>query len=167
MNERYPHSLKDHTISVVVENNPGVMYRITSLITRRGYNIESICAGDDKEKGLYRITIIVKGDDRGIEHIRKQLHKMIDSVKVSLLDDTNTIEQEMAIIKIKAANGEKKELARLIQVCNAQVIDTSPRGFIVRVTGSPEKINRFIGLFPAVNVAEIARTGVAAIRRWQ
>jgi len=166
LTEQYPHNLKDFTISVVAYNKPGVMARICSLITRRGFNIESISAGDAKDDGMYRLTIVIKGDDRAVEQIQKQIHKMIDTVKVSLVNQENKIEKEMALVKVKAVNGEKLEMFQLIDVYKANIVDTTPEGFVAQVVGSKEKVNRFINVFPKERIVEIARTGIVAMNRW-
>lgn len=167
LNQQYPHRLKSFTIAVTVYNKPGVMARITSLITRRGFNIESISAGDTKENDLYRITIVIKGDDRAIEQIQKQIYKMIDTVKVTQVNEENKIAKEMAFIKIKALNGDKVSFFQLIDVYKGSIVDTTQEGFVVQMVGSHEKVNRFIGLFPPNKIMEIARTGIVAMNRWE
>ncbi len=158
--------LRDHTFSVLVYNEPGVLAKVSGLITRRGFNIESFSAGDAKEKGMCRLTIIVKGDDRGIEQIQKQIYKIIDTVKVSPIEEEDKIEMEMALMKIKARNGEKMEILQLVSVHKAGVVDTSPDGFVVAMMGERREVDRFIRTFPPNNVLEIARTGVVAMNRW-
>lgn len=166
MKQRTNH-LKNHTISVVVHNEPGVLAKLSGLITRRGFNIESFSSGDHKEKGLCRLTVVVKGDDRGIEQIQKQIYKMIDTVKVSPMDDEKKVEAETALIKVKARNGEKLEIIELVNVHNGCIVDSAPEGFVVSIMGERERVDRFIRLFPENQVLEIARTGVAAMHRWE
>lgn len=159
--ERYT----DHTISLVVNNKPGVMSKITGLITRRGFNVESITVGRDLEKGLARMTMLVKGDDRSIEQIQKQLYKMIDTVKVYPITLENRVAREMALVKIKLVKGEKSELFQLINIYKAEIVDTSPGGIIVEITGPSEKIDGFINLLPRHLIVGVARTGIVAMHK--
>jgi acetolactate synthase-1/3 small subunit len=160
-------SVRNHTISVLVNNEPGVLAKLSGLITRRGFNIESVSAGDAKEKGQYRLTIVVKGDDRGVEQVQKQIYKMIDTIKVSPLRDENRVEAEMALIKVKARNGEKLEIIQLVNIHNGYVLDSSPEGFVVSIMGQRQTVDRFINLFPVNQVVEIARTGSVAMTSWE
>lgn len=165
--KRRTNHLKNHTISIEVHNEPGVLARLSGLITRRGFNIESFSSGDTREKGMCRLTVVVNGDDRGIEQIQKQIYKMIDTVKVSPIDDEKKIEAETALIKIKARNGEKLEIIQLVNIHNGHIVDTAPGGFVVSIMGERERVDRFIRLFPDNHVLEIARTGVVAMHRWE
>jgi acetolactate synthase I/III small subunit len=158
--------VKKHTISILVYNEPGVMAKITGLITRRGFNIESLSAGDAKDKGMFRLTLVFMGDDRSVEQIQKQIYKIIDTVKVAPISSHNKIEKEMALIKIKAANGDKTELFHVINVYKGNIVDTTPQGVVVSITGSQEKVNRFIKVIPSNRVMEIARSGIVAMNRW-
>lgn len=156
----------DHMISILVYNKPGVMAKVTSLFTRRGFNIESISAGKAKENELMRLTIIVKGDDRSIEQIQKQLYKVLETVKVSQINPKNSIEKEMALIKVKTGNGNKTELFQLVDVFKGKVVDTSANGFIIEITGAAAKIDAFINVISKNLIVEIARTGIVAMNRW-
>jgi len=157
---------KDHTLSVLVFNKPGAMARVTSLFTRRGFNIESISAGKAKEKEMMRMTIVVKADERSFEQIQKQLYKVIDTVKVSPIDVHHRVEREMALIKIKSTNGISSDLFQLVEVFRGRVVDAGPLGYVIEITGPAEKIDAFINLLSADSVIEIARTGNVALNRW-
>ncbi|ADK80732.1 MULTISPECIES: acetolactate synthase small subunit [Sediminispirochaeta] len=157
----------DHTISVLVNNHPGVLSKLTSLITRRGFNIESIAAGPTKDPDMFRLTIIVKGDDQSVEQIQKQLYKIVDTVKVSPIDPRNKVEREIGLIKLRATNGSRNEVLQMVNVFKGQVIDSGPGGFVVEIVGSSEKVDSFIGLFPPQQVVEVARTGIVAMNRWE
>lgn len=156
----------NHMISILVYNQPGVMAKVTSLFTRRGFNIESISAGKAKENELMRLTIIVKGDDRSIKQIQKQLYKVLETVKVSPINQAQCVEKEMALIKIKCSNGNKAELFQLIEVFRGKVLDTSANGFIIEITGATDKIEAFIQSVPKNSIVEVARTGIVAMNRW-
>jgi acetolactate synthase I/III small subunit len=157
----------DHTISVLVNHHPGVLSKLTSLITRRGFNIDSISAGPAKDPDMYRLTIIVKGDDRSIEQIQKQLYKIVDTVKVSPIDPKNKVEREIGLIKLRASNGERQEILQMVNVFKGQILDSGPGGFVVEIVGSNEKVNSFISLFPPQQIIEVARTGIVAMNRWE
>ena len=158
---------KNHMISILVYNQPGVMAKVTSLFTRRGFNIESISAGKAKENELMRLTIIVKGDDRSIKQIQKQLYKVLETVKVSPINQAQCVEKEMALIKIKCSNGSKSELFQLVDVFKGKVLDTNANGFIIEITGATDKIEAFMQLVPKNSIVEVARTGIVAMNRWE
>lgn len=160
-------TLRDHTIALTVADHPGVLSKITSLITRRGFNIDSIAAGPTTGKGLFRLTIIVKGDDRGVEQIQKQLYKLVDTVKVVPIHPSRKVEREIGLIKLKVPAGKRGEVVQIISAFKGEVIDSGPGGFIVEVTGESEKIDSFLGMFQPQEIAEVARTGVVAMDKWE
>jgi acetolactate synthase I/III small subunit len=157
----------DHTISVLVNHHPGVLLKITSLITRRGFNIDSIAAGPTKDPDMFRLTIIVKGDDQSVEQIQKQLYKIVDVVKVAPIDPAAKVDREIGLVKLKAANGERKEILQMVNVFKGQILDSSPQGFVVEIVGSSEKVDSFISLFSPQQIVEVARTGIVAMNRWE
>jgi len=163
MNE---HNCTSHVVSVLVYNNPGVMAKVAGLFTRRGFNVESISAGKAKNEDMLRLTIVVKADKKSLEQIQKQLYKIIDTVKVSVINPDFKVEREMALIKVKSQNGMKSELFQLVDVFRGKVVDASPSGFIIEITGPVSKIEAFINLISMNSVIEIARTGTVAINRW-
>jgi len=155
-----------HTISVLVYNHPGIMAKVTSLFTRRGFHVESITAGKAKDEEMLRLTIVVMADSKSLEQIQKQLYKVIDTVKVSLIHPELKVEREMALIKVKPPNVPKSELFQLVNVFRGRVVDASPSGFIIEITGPVPKIDAFINLLARNSIIEIARTGTVAINRW-
>ena len=162
----------DHTVSLIVNNKPGVMSKISGLITRRGFNVESMTVGKTNEKGMARMTIVVKGDDRSLEQIQKQLFKIVDVIRVSEIKLEDRVAREMALIKIKLTKDDQDELLfstnnilQLINIYKAEIVDTSPGGIIVEITGSVEKIDGFINLLPEKLIVGIARTGIAAMNK--
>lgn len=158
--------LSKHVISVLVYNHPGIMAQVTGLFTRRGFTVESITAGKAKNEDMLRLTIVVKADQKSLEQIQKQLYKIIDTVKVSLIHPDLKVEREMALIKIRTQNSIKSDLFQLVEVFRGRVVDASPSGFIVEITGPVPKIEAFINLLSINSVIEIARTGTVAINRW-
>jgi len=160
------HNYSTQVISVLVYNHPGVMAKVAGLFTRRGFNVESITAGKAKYEDMLRLTIVVKADKKSLEQIQKQLFKIIDTVKVSVINPDLKVEREMALIKVRSQNGLKSELFQLVDVFRGRVVDASPSGFIIEITGPVSKIEAFINLLSINNVFEIARTGTVAINRW-
>jgi acetolactate synthase-1/3 small subunit len=160
-------TLRDHTIALLVADHPGVLSKITSLITRRGFNIDSIAAGPTKDKGLFRLTIIVKGDDQGVEQIQKQLYKLVDTVKVVPIHPSRKVEREIGLIKLRVPMGRRGEVIQMVQVFKGEILDTGADGFIVEITGDNDKIDSFLGLFQPHEVVEVARTGIVAMDKWE
>jgi len=155
----------DHTISIIACNNPGVITKVTGLINRRGFNVESLTAGKTKDTGISRMTLVVKGDDEGIEQIQKQLNKIIDIVKVAAIKPQHRVAREMALVKINLIRGDKGDLFQLINIYKAKIVDTSPGGIVVEVTGPSEKIDGFLDLLPHNAIAGVARSGVVAMNK--
>ena len=158
--------LTDHIVSVLVNNHPGVLSKVTSLITRRGFNIDGISAGNTKQSDMFRLTIVVKGDDRSIEQIQKQLYKIIDVVKVWIITPESKLDREIGLIKIKIPQSLRNEILQMINVFKASIIDAGPEGFIVEITGTSEKIDSFLSLFDHHQIVEVARSGIVAMNRW-
>jgi acetolactate synthase I/III small subunit len=155
--------LQDHTIALLVADHPGVLSKITSLITRRGFNIDSIAAGPTKDRGLFRLTVVVKGDDRGIEQIQKQLYKLVDTVKVVPIHPAKKVEREIGLVKLRVPMSKRSEVVQMVQIFKGEIIDAGPDGFIVEISGDSDKIESFLGLFQPSELVEVARTGIVAM----
>ncbi|MDK2864929.1 MAG: acetolactate synthase small subunit [Thermotogota bacterium] len=159
----------EHIVSVLVCNQPGVMRKVANLFARRGFNISSISVGEAKDPGFSRLTIVVKGDDRIIEQIEKQLYKVIEVVKVSPIDPSpeNRVEREMALIKTQIDEKNKPEILQLVEIFRGKIIDVAKEGMIIEITGARSKVEAFIKLLQDTGkVIEIARTGIVAMNRW-
>jgi len=158
--------MKPHTLSVLVENRPGVLSRVTGLFSRRGFNIESLAVGTCEEPGMSRITIVVIGDDAKVEQVMKQLHKLIDVIKVSDLTDNERVERELALIKVSAEPGTSRaEVMQIAQIFRAQIIDVGSKTIILEVTGDTDKIDALEKLLRQFGVKELVRTGRIGIPR--
>ncbi|MBN1271904.1 MAG: acetolactate synthase small subunit [Candidatus Aminicenantes bacterium] len=157
---------KDHIISILVYNKPGVAAKICGLITRRGFNIESFNGGKEKDKDMFRIVIVVKGDDRSIEQIQKQLNKVLETVKVTPIDQKYKVEREMALVKIKLSDGSRNDIFQLVEIFKGKIVDTHPAGIVAEITGTTEKIDAFIDLIPNNSLLMISRSGIVAMNRW-
>ncbi|MCD6443090.1 MAG: acetolactate synthase small subunit [Thermotogae bacterium] len=159
-------SVHEHVVSVLVLNKPGVLRKIAGMFARRGFNISSISVGTAVDPSMARLTIVVKGDDRVIEQIEKQLYKVIDVVKVSPILPNNKVEREMALIKVQIGK-DKLELLQLVEIFRGKIVDVGKDGVIVEITGATSKVEAFIKLLKESNkIVEIARTGRVALNRW-
>jgi acetolactate synthase-1/3 small subunit len=157
---------KSHIISTLVENKPGVLQKVSSLFTRRGFNIESITVGESEVEGLARMVIISIGDDKALEQIIKHLNKLIDVIKVIELDPNNTVKRELALIKVKSDNEKtRSEVIQYTNIFRGKIIDVGTTTLTIEITGDPEKINALISLLKGFGIKKIARTGSTAIGR--
>jgi acetolactate synthase-1/3 small subunit len=155
------------TLSVLVDNEPGVLARVIGLFSGRGYNIDSLTVTEtEHEKHLSRITIITRGTPAVIEQIKHQLERLVPVHRVrDLTIEGASVERELALVKV-AGKGEKRiEALRMAEIFRAQVVDTSIEHFVFEVTGKPGKIETFIGLMTELGLVEVSRTGIAAIGR--
>jgi len=157
---------KTHIISAIVENKPGVLYNVANLFRRRGFNIESISVGPTEQVDLARMTVTVKGDEKTVEQVVKQLNKLIDVVKVSRLDPENIVTREMALIKVYASETKaRSDIMNYVDVFRGRIVDISPESLMVEITGGSDKINAFVDLMKPFSIKEIARTGITALSR--
>ena len=162
-------NLSEHTVSILVYNKPGVLSKVMSLITRRGFNMESVSA-ETTSGDHTRIIVAVRADERSLEQIQKQLYKIVDVIKVTPIDPRHKMVRELAFVKVKnassLANASNMELFQLVDVFGGEIVNATPSGFVFQVTGSRDKINSFISLIPENLIVEIARTGIVAINKW-
>ena len=159
MNERY------HVISTLVENKPGVLQKVAGLFTRRDFNIDSITVGESEVEGLARMVITVKGDDKILEQVTKQLNKLVDVIKIKDITK-NAVKRELCLVKVNIPN--EKARAEIIQYTNifrAKIVDVTEETLIIEITGDMEKINAFISLLKGYGIKRISRTGLTAMAR--
>lgn len=155
-----------HTITVLVENRPGVLARVSGLFARRGYNIESLTVSITDDPNVSRMTLVVGGDSDILEQITKQLHKLVDVLKVYDYVNTPMLERELALVKVTVTPERQVEMIQLVtQVFGGKVIDTSEKTFVVEVTGGAEKIDAFEKTMEGYGVRELVRTGRIALMR--
>ncbi|MFP4071076.1 MAG: acetolactate synthase small subunit [Desulfovibrionales bacterium] len=154
-----------HILSVLVENEPGVLSRVAGLFSGRGFNIENLNVGSTLEKGVSHMTITTVGDDQIIEQIIKQLRKVVTVIKVVDLTDLKSVEREMALLKVNAEDGNRAEILRIVDIFRCKVVDVSPDTLIIETTGDQGKIMALINLLQRFGIKEIARTGTVAMRR--
>lgn len=154
-----------HTVSVLVNNQPGVLQRVSGLFGRRGFNIESITVGESEEIGLSRMVIVTSGDDNTLEQISKQLYKLIDVIKVVDLSSNPMVARELALIKVNAEPIMRPEILGIVETFRAAVVDIGPSSVIVQVVGDSDKIDAMVELLRPYGIRELSRTGVTALIR--
>lgn len=154
-----------HTISILVENEFGVLARIAGLFSGRGFNIESLTVAETLDPRVSRLTLVTRGDDQVLEQINQQLNKLINVIKVMDFTDASHVERELALVKVKADNETRAELMQIVDIFRGRVIDVSPSAYLVEVTGHKEKITALLELLRPLGIQEIARTGSVAMHR--
>ena len=154
-----------HTLSLLVENKPGVLTRVTSLIARRGYNIASLAVDRVEDPTLSRVTIVVEADATPTEQIIKQLHKLVDVHKIYRLDDEDSVSRELALFKVAVTPEQRPEIISITNVYRARVLDISPDSMIIEATGNGNKLDTMEGLLREYGIKEIVRTGKVALSR--
>lgn len=154
-----------HTLVVLVENRPGVLTRISGLISRRAFNIESIVAGYSEEADMTRITIAVKGDDRDIEQVVNQLSKLVDVIRIVDLTNVDSLERELAMIKVKASPEKRSDIVDIVDIFRARIVDVNRETMVIELTGDQSKIDALCEVMKDHGIIEIVRTGKAVISR--
>lgn len=154
-----------HVISVLVENKVGVLSRITGLFSGRGFNIESLAVGETENMAISRMTLVVSGDDSIIEQVRKQLGKVIDTIKVTDYTGTDYVERNLILIKVSALPGKRNEIIELVDVFRGKIIDVGQKDMIVEISGPEERLEAVLNLLRPYGIKEVARTGRIAMNR--
>lgn len=154
-----------HTISLLVENKFGVLARISGLFSARGYNIDSLSVGTTEDANVSRMTIVVKGDDRVLEQVEKQLNKLIDVIKVADYKDTPHLERNLALIKVSADKSTRSEMIQICDIFRAKIVDVAVDSIIVEMTGDEEKIEALLRMLRPFGIKEMCRTGIVAMAR--
>ncbi|HRY29238.1 MAG TPA: acetolactate synthase small subunit [Elusimicrobiota bacterium] len=154
-----------HTLSCLVENKAGVLARVSGLFSARGYNIDSLAVGETEIPDVSRMTIVVKGDEKILEQVLKQLDKLVDVIKVSDYRATPHIERDLALIKVKANKSNRSELMQICDIFRTKIIDVAADAVVIEATGDEEKIQAFLEMLEPFGVMEMSRTGIVAIAR--
>ena len=154
-----------HTITVWVDNQPGVLSRVTGLFSGRGFNIESLCVAETMDPETSRITLVSSGDEQIIEQIIKQLRKLINTVKVVDLSELEHVEREMALVTVKADGESRAEVLRLVEIFRCRVVDVSPTTYSLEITGNHDKIGAVLDNLKVHGILDIVRSGTMAIQR--
>jgi acetolactate synthase-1/3 small subunit len=154
-----------HTLSVLVENKPGVLVRVAGLFARRGFNIDSLVVAETEDESLSRMTITVGEQDRSVEQITKQLHKLVNVLKITTLDAAESVERELLLIKVRADVRTRPEIMQMVELFGARVDDVGTDVLVIEMTGTREKVSAFSDLVKPFGVVELMRTGRLAMSR--
>jgi len=156
---------RKHVLTILVENKPGVLTRIAGLFARRGFNIETLTVGPTDDVGISRVTLTVDGALHPIDQVTKQLHKLINVLKIRDLEPAGTVARELALFKVAADGVQRGEVMQISQIFRAKVVDVTKRSVIIEVTGTTDKIKAFEGMVRPFGLIEMMRTGEIAISR--
>lgn len=155
-----------HTIAVLVKDHPGVLAKVASLFSRRGFNIESLAVGHTEDANISRMTIVVEGDEQILEQITKQLNKLIDVIRVRDISPQNSVERELALIKVNANSlPARSEVIQMVDIFRAKIIDVDRQMVTIETTGTEDKVSALIELLKPFGLKEVVRTGKIALSR--
>ena len=151
--------------SLLVDNNPGVLSRISGLFSRRGYSIDSITAGVTADPRFTRITIVASGDELILSQIEKQVRKLEDVIEIKVLDPDNSVYRELIMVKIRANAAQRAEIISIADIFRAKVVDAASESLMVELTGNQSKLEAFLNLLDGYEILELARTGITGLSR--
>jgi len=158
--------MKRHTISILLENAAGALSRVAGLFSARAYNIESLSVAPTEDPTVSRLTLVTRGSAEVIEQITKQLNKLVDVIRLIDLNEGASIERELMLIKVRAIGGEQRdEIARLVQIYGARIVDVTESSYIIEMTGDSTKLDAFVDIVGAKRIMEVVRSGVLGILR--
>ncbi|HMU36271.1 MAG TPA: acetolactate synthase small subunit [Marmoricola sp.] len=154
-----------HTLSVLVENRPGVLARIAGLFSRRGFNIDSLAVGPTEDSSVSRMTIVVNVEETPLEQVTKQLNKLVEVIKIVELDDRDSIERELMMVKVKADVNNRGQVVDAIALFRGKVVDVAPDSITVQLTGNADKLRDFVAVMEPFGIRELVQSGMVAIGR--
>ena len=157
--------MAQHTLSVLVENKPGVLARISGMFARRGFNIHSLAVGPTEQDGVSRITIVVNVEDKPLEQVVKQLNKLINVLKIVELEKEHSVERELLLIKVKAGGDTRAQIIEIADIFRSKIVDVSPNTLTIEATGTPDKLLALTDLLNQYGVKELVRTGRVGLGR--
>jgi acetolactate synthase I/III small subunit len=158
-------TINKYILSVLVENHSGVLSKIASLFSRRGYNIHSLTVGITEDPDTSRMTIVVSGDEQVFEQINKQLNKLIDVIKIMELDPAKSVCRELALIKVSLNQSNQSIITETVNIFRGKIVDVDTKSMIIEITGDEEKVSAFVELMKPHGIKEIIRTGLTAMER--
>ena len=158
-------SVSTHTLSVLVEDKPGVLARVASLFSRRGYNIQSLAVGATEQKDMSRMTIVVSVEDSPLEQITKQLNKLVNVIKIVEQEDESAVARELALIKVRADATNRGQVIEAVNLFRAKVVDVSTESLTIEATGTPEKLEALLRVLEPYGIRELAQSGVVSVSR--
>ena len=154
-----------HTLSVLVENKPGVLARVSSLFSRRGFNIESLAVGPTEVPDVSRMTIVVNVESLPLEQVTKQLNKLINVLKIVELDQSAAVAREILLVKVRADIDSRSKVIEVVQLFKAKVVDVAPEALTIEITGNPEKLADFLKVMEPFGIKELVKSGMVAVGR--
>jgi acetolactate synthase-1/3 small subunit len=154
-----------HTLSVLVENKPGVLARVASLFSRRGFNIDSLAVGPTEHDDVSRMTIVVNVEDLPLEQVTKQLNKLVNVIKIVELDTSASVQRELVLIKVKADLTTRSHVLETVQLFRAKVVDVAPDAVTVEATGTADKLEALIKVLEPFGIKELVQSGMVAVAR--
>lgn len=154
-----------HTLSVLVENKPGVLARVSALFSRRGYNIHSLAVGPTENHGVSRMTIVVSVDDQPLEQVTKQLNKLINVLKIVELSSETSVQRELLLIKLKADHAVRAQVSTIVEMFRAHIVDVTPDSLTVEATGTSDKLDALAKMLEPFGVRELVQSGMVALGR--
>jgi acetolactate synthase I/III small subunit len=157
--------MSTHTVSVLVEDRPGVLARIAGLFSRRGFNIDSLAVGPTEDPGRSRMTIVVDCAEMPLEQVTKQLNKLVHVLKIVELEPARAVERELVLVKVKADPAVRYQIVELAEMFRAKVVDVAPEALTIEATGSPDKVAAMLALLDPYGIRELVRTGRVALAR--
>jgi len=157
--------MEKHTVSVLVENQAGVLSKVVGLFSRRGFNIDSLSVGTTADENISRITIEVIGDEQIVEQVGKQLSKLIDVIKIKTLKENETVKRGLMLCKVKTTPKTRTEIIEIANVFRAKIVDIAPTTLTIEMTGTKSKLDAFIEMIKGYGIEEISRTGMTALER--
>jgi acetolactate synthase-1/3 small subunit len=157
--------MSKHTLSVLVENKPGVLSRITSLFSRRGFNIDSLAVGTTEHPEVSRITIVVTVEDLPLEQVTKQLNKLVNVLKIVELDPAAAVHRELVLVKVRADNDTRSQIVEIVRLFRAKTVDVAPEALTIEATGSSDKLDAMLRMLEPFGIKELVQSGAIAIGR--
>lgn len=154
-----------YVLSILVSNNSGVLRRVSSLFSRRNYNIESLSVGETEDEKISRITVVTSGDEFIVGQIKSQVEKLVEVLKVEILNSVSSVYRELILVKVKTDSDNRAEILEISNIFRARTIDVSLTSLTLEITGDAKKINGFLNLLAGYNILEIVRAGTVAITR--
>jgi acetolactate synthase-1/3 small subunit len=158
-------TVNTHTLSVLVEDKPGVLARVAALFSRRGFNIQSLAVGATEQKDMSRMTIVVSVEDSPLEQITKQLNKLVNVIKIVEQEEDNCVARELALIKVRADAGTRSQVIEAVNLFRAKVVDVSTESLVIETTGTPEKLDALLRVLEPYGIREIVQSGVVSLSR--
>jgi acetolactate synthase-1/3 small subunit len=154
-----------HTLSVLVENKPGVLARIASLFSRRGFNIESLAVGPTEHDDISRITLVASVEGHTLEQLTKQLNKLVNVLKIVELDPQDSVQRELLLVKVRAEGSTRSSVLEMVQLFRAKVVDVSPEAVTIEATGTRDKIEALVRVLEPYGIRELVQSGLVAVGR--